>query len=170
MAALHGRPLGLLRCRLDLGFRRTIRLGDLSLWPLGAVAARGLGLGSGQRMGSGLGFLAHQQRLRRLGSVAAGSAVRSPSRHPQLGGQLLRHRPRPIRLCPGRGIWVAACAPFAGFARAECNDRVGDDECDQHHFFECHHYQSGAELRRNPCPQPPADGAISPAPSFRNEC
>src|SRR4051812_30941317 len=82
LAALNRGTPGLQRCRLDLGLGREIRVGDLSLWTVGPVAPRGLGLGSWKAMGAGLGLLAHEQGLRRLGAVAAGSAVRPPQRHP----------------------------------------------------------------------------------------
>ena len=45
LAALHRRPLGLHRCRLDVGFRGAIWLGDLSLRPLDAACAASAGSG-----------------------------------------------------------------------------------------------------------------------------
>ena len=85
MAALHQRPLGLYRRRLDLDLAGAIWLGHLSLRPLDALARSRLGLGAGRAMGSGLGFMAEEQGLCRLGAVAAGGAVRSERRHSQLG-------------------------------------------------------------------------------------
>jgi hypothetical protein len=58
LATVHGRPLDSQRLRMDLGIERRFRLGDVSLWPLGACLGRRLGLGAGSRMGTGLGFLA----------------------------------------------------------------------------------------------------------------
>src|SRR5256885_16108117 len=77
VASLHRRSLGLQRRRLDLGLRRIVRLGDLSLRTLGEAPSGWLGLGAGRRMGAGLGLVALEQGLRRLGAVAAGSALRS---------------------------------------------------------------------------------------------
>ena len=56
LAPLHSRPLDMdLRLRLVLGFARAIRLGHLSLRPLGAHVGLRLGMGSGFGVGTGLG-------------------------------------------------------------------------------------------------------------------
>ena len=73
LAALHGRPLGVHRpLWLDVGLQRAIRLGDLSLRPLGILQSGRLVLGAGQPLGAGLGVVALVERLSRLGAAAAG--------------------------------------------------------------------------------------------------
>ena len=73
LAALYGRPLGVHRpLRLDVGLQRAVRLGDLSLRPLGILQSRRLVLGAGQSLGAGLGVVAFVERLSRLGAAAAG--------------------------------------------------------------------------------------------------
>lgn len=125
LAALHDRPLGLHRgvgLVLDLRGRRAgLGLGHVSLWPLGCLARRGLGLGAWRRMGAGLGQLARQQRLCRLGAAAA-------RRH-------LRGLRRPIRLLdfPAAALsGAAACAPVLSGARSRSNPAL-DGDGQSHH-------------------------------------
>src|SRR5680860_510943 len=71
LATLHARALGLHRSRLDLGLQRAVRLGHLSLWPLGLLQPRRLVLGPRQSLGAGMGLLAPVGWLPRLGADAA---------------------------------------------------------------------------------------------------
>ena len=82
VAAVHRRILGADRGRLDLGVLREFRLGDLPLRPLDAAEGPRLGVGARVRLGSGLGFLAHERRLRRLGAAPAEARTQSHEGRP----------------------------------------------------------------------------------------
>ena len=66
LAAVHERPLGLDRVRLDLGAERVVGLGTLPLRPLGPLERAGLVLDPGSDLGPGLGVLVGQHRPRGL--------------------------------------------------------------------------------------------------------
>lgn len=136
-------------------------MGDLSLWTLGAVAPRRLGLGAGPAMGAGLGLVAHQQGLRRLGALAAGSPLRSQERHPELGRQLLRHWPGPICLRAFERIWRGARSASGRPARAKHQHHDRNDERDADHFREHDDHERRPELRRTAFAEPATDRALS---------
>src|SRR5207247_2279921 len=71
LASLLVRLLGLHRLRLDVDLRRAVGLGHLSLRALAGRWRIRLGLGSRQRLGAGMGSLAHERRLGRMGGASS---------------------------------------------------------------------------------------------------
>ena len=70
LAALRRRPLGVDGVRVDLDRARPVGV-DLSLRAVGVSADPGVGVGTRQRVGTGLGRLVLRRRLRRLGAARA---------------------------------------------------------------------------------------------------
>src|SRR5258708_2706479 len=69
LAAVYGRAWDRYRgIWLVLGVGRAVRLGDLSLWPLGLLSRCRLVLGARNALGAGVGGLARIERLPRLGA------------------------------------------------------------------------------------------------------
>jgi len=121
--------------RLDVGFRRTFRLGVLPLWPLGADFRTWLGVDSRRRMGTVVGELAQWRRLCRLGAAATGKPRLSSSLVGHVGGSRSRHRIELVHVRFGPEFRRPDPSTLPAI-RAEPHVHPSDDEHHEHHVPE----------------------------------
>ena len=134
LGALRGRLLGFHGRGLDVGGLRGVCGHRVPLRALAACGRRGLVLGAGLRVGAGLGLVAQQRRLHRLGAAAAARLLAAGDRHQHLGGHGVRHRPGVLQLLPRARFRSAGAAPGHHQPHAQCGHHPQHGEHHQHHL------------------------------------